>query len=91
MQRLRARGGYGPFQGSDGKRLLPITQWGVLPHCGMRIGDKVLHLGRVLVLIGHDPMSVPDRRAQVEDPETGERFDVPYDELEPAQGFDAGP
>ena len=39
-------------------------------------------------------MSVPDRHAQVEDPETGERFDVLYDELEPlpasAQGFDQG-
>jgi hypothetical protein len=32
-------------------------------------------------------MSVPDRYAQVEDPETGERFDVRYDELAPAQGF----
>jgi len=37
---------------------------------------------------------VPDRHAQVEDAETGERFDVLYDELEPlptsAQGFDQG-
>jgi hypothetical protein len=57
----------------------------------MRIGDKVIHHGRVFVLIGHDPMSVPDRRAQVEDPETGEHFDVPYDELEATQGFDAEP
>jgi len=70
---------------------MPITQRGVLPHCGMRIGEKVLHHGRVLVLVGHDPMSVPDRRAQVEDPETGECFDVPYDELEAVQGFDADP
>ena len=29
-------------------------------------------------------MSVPDRRAEVEDPETGERLVVPLDELEPA-------
>jgi len=49
----------------------------------MRIGDQVLYHGRVLVLLGHDPMSVPDRLAQVEDPETGERLVVPLDELEP--------
>jgi hypothetical protein len=50
----------------------------------MRIGDLVIHNGRMLVLLGHDPMSVPDRRAQVEDPVTGELFVVPLDELEPA-------
>jgi len=42
--------------------------------------------------MGHEPMSVPDRRARVEDPATGEQFDVAYDELEPSppetQGFD---
>jgi hypothetical protein len=58
----------------------------------MRIGDQVIHHGRVLVLLGHDPMSVPDRRAEVEDPATGERFHVPLDELRPAEpgveGFD---
>ena len=60
----------------------------------MEIGDDVIHLGRVLVLLGHDPMSVPDRHAQVEDPATGERFDVLYDELAPlptsAHGFEQG-
>jgi hypothetical protein len=50
----------------------------------LRIGDNVLHQGRALVLLGHDPMSVPDRRAEVADPETGERLEVPLDELEPA-------
>ncbi len=50
----------------------------------MRIGDNVIHQGRVLVLLGHDPMSVPDRLAEVVDPATGERFIVPLDELEPA-------
>jgi hypothetical protein len=58
----------------------------------MQIGDPVIYRGRVLVLLGHEPMSLPDRRAQVEDPRTGERFDVAYDELAPAasgaQGFD---
>jgi hypothetical protein len=58
----------------------------------MRIGDQVIYHGIVLVLVGHEPMSVPERRAQVEDPASGERFNVAYDELEempPApQGFD---
>ena len=58
----------------------------------MRIGEKVIHHGRVLVLLGHEPMSLPDRRAQVEDRETGEPFAVAYDELEEprpsSQGFD---
>ena len=61
-------------------------------HAAMRIGDHVIYHGIVLVLVGHEPMSVPDRRAQVEDPGSGERFDVAYDELEEmppaAQGFD---
>jgi hypothetical protein len=48
----------------------------------MEIGDDVLYHGRTLRLLGHEPMSVPSRRAQVEDPATGERFEVPYDELE---------
>jgi hypothetical protein len=50
----------------------------------MQIGDKVIHDGRVLVLLGHDPMSVPDRRAEVLDPQTGKRLYVLLDELEPA-------
>jgi hypothetical protein len=57
--------------------------------CGspMEIGDEVLFRGRVVRLLGHDPMSVPNRRAQVLDPATGEELLVPYDELEEAQGF----
>jgi hypothetical protein len=47
----------------------------------MQIGDLVIHNGRLLVLLGHDPMSVPDRRADVDDPATGERLKVPLDEL----------
>jgi hypothetical protein len=58
----------------------------------MQIGDHVIHKRRVLVLLGHEPMSVPDRRAEVQDPATGERFSVPLDELRPtdpgAEGFD---
>ena len=58
----------------------------------MQIGDEVIYRGRMLVLRGHEPMSVPARRAYVEDPATGEIFQVPYDELEPVpaprEGFD---
>jgi len=50
----------------------------------MRIGDQVTYQGRVLVLLGHDPMSVTGRRAEVADPITGDRFFVPFDDLEPA-------
>jgi len=49
----------------------------------MRIGELVIHNGRLLVLLGHDPMSVPDRQAEVEDAATGERLVVPLDELAP--------
>jgi hypothetical protein len=48
----------------------------------MRLGDPVLIRGRMFVLRGVDPMSVPDRQAEVEDPRTGERFTVPCAELE---------
>jgi hypothetical protein len=56
----------------------------------LRIGDEVIYHGRTLVLRGLEPMSVPMRRAEVEDPVMGERLVVPLDELEPAPppGFD---
>jgi hypothetical protein len=57
----------------------------------MQIGAHVIYRGRVVILVGHDPMSVPDRRAQVADLATGERLEVAYDELAEAppepQGF----
>jgi hypothetical protein len=71
---------------------MPITEPGP-PPAAMDIGEEVLYHGRTLRLLGHEPMSVPNRRAQVEDVDTGERFEVPYDELEPVpegRGFDAG-
>jgi hypothetical protein len=49
----------------------------------MRIGEKVIYGGRVLVLVGLDPMSLPDGRAELQDPKTGERLRVPIAELEP--------
>jgi hypothetical protein len=48
----------------------------------MKIGDPVLYQGRRYYLRGFDPMSVPDRRAVLEDAETGEELRVPVAELE---------
>jgi len=50
----------------------------------MELGDIVIYRGRRLVVRGFDPMSVVDPRAQLEDPETGERLVAPLAELEPA-------
>ena len=49
----------------------------------MKIGDLVLHQGRRYYLRGLDPMSVPDRRAILEDAETGQEVSVPVEDLEP--------
>ena len=57
----------------------------------MNLGDPVLYSGRVYVLRGLDPMSVPDRSAQLEDERTGEVIRAPLAEVEPAgerPGFD---
>ena len=56
----------------------------------MQIGDRVTYHGRLLVLVGLEPMSVPNRLAQVKDPATDEHFEVAYDELEelPTEGID---
>jgi len=45
--------------------------------CGMKIGCDVIYKGKRYVLRGLEPMSVPDRRAEVEDPESGELFSLP--------------
>ena len=52
----------------------------------MAIGDLVLYLGRRYKLLGIDPMSVTDRRADLEDLETGERVRAPLDEVRPSDG-----
>jgi hypothetical protein len=49
----------------------------------MNIGDLVLFQGRRYYLRGLDPMSVPDRRAMLEDAETGERLSAPIEDIEP--------
>ena len=50
----------------------------------MAIGDYVLYQGRRFVLLGIDPMSVTNRRAELQDPDTGELLRVPLDDVEPA-------
>jgi hypothetical protein len=50
----------------------------------MAIGDFVLYQGRRYVLSGIDPMSVTDRRAELQDPDTGESFRVPLEDVEAA-------
>ncbi|HEX6491223.1 MAG TPA: hypothetical protein VF002_07595 [Gaiellaceae bacterium] len=52
----------------------------------MHLGDPVLYAGRLYVLRGLDPMSVPDRTAMLEDEATGELIRAPLDEVEPAGG-----
>ena len=51
------------------------------------IGDVVNWNGRRVMLLGVEPMSVPDRSARVRDLDTGEELDVPYDELEAGRGL----
>ena len=53
----------------------------------MRIGDLVLHNGRPVILLGVEPMSVPERSARVRDVATGEELNVPYEELREAEGL----
>jgi hypothetical protein len=47
----------------------------------MEIGDLVTYQGCAYVLRGLDPMSVPDRRAELEDPDSGEHIWVPLAEV----------
>jgi len=58
------------------------TPMSVITTAAMKINDLVLYLGRLHYLRGLDPMSVPDRRAILEDAETGEEVSAPVAELE---------
>jgi hypothetical protein len=49
----------------------------------MEIGDLVTYEGCVYVLRGLDPMSVPDRHAQLEDPADGAYISAPLAEVSP--------
>jgi len=53
----------------------------------MNIGDVLIHRGRAVVLLGLEPMSVPDRLATVRDVETGDVSNVRVDELEEDEGL----
>ena len=50
---------------------------GVTPTAAMRIGDTVLYEGQEFILRGLDPMSVENRQAELQDPQTGEVVRVP--------------
>ncbi len=49
----------------------------------MKIGDLVTYQGRAYVLRGLEPMSVPNRRVELEDPESGEVIVAPLAEVSP--------
>jgi hypothetical protein len=49
----------------------------------MKIGDLVTYKGRAYVLRGLEPMSMPHRRAELEDPDSGEVTVVPLAEVSP--------
>ena len=51
----------------------------------MRIGDILDYEGKRYVVCGLDPMGVPERRADLEDLETGEPIRVPIAALTPAR------
>jgi hypothetical protein len=51
----------------------------------MRIGDFLDYEGRCYILRGLDPMGVPERRADLEDVQTGESVRVPIAELDDAR------
>jgi hypothetical protein len=53
----------------------------------MNIGDVITYRGRAVILLGLEPMSVPDRQAHVRDVETGEELDVAFDELHEGGGL----
>ena len=63
------------------------------PDCGeVKIGDHVLYDGRLYVLRGLDPMSVPNRDAVLEDALEGGLIRAPLEDVEPVEnrsGFES--
>jgi hypothetical protein len=53
----------------------------------MKIGDLVSYQGKLYVLRGVEPMSVSERKAELEDPATGERLRAPCAEIEDPPGL----
>ena len=56
----------------------------------MEIGSLVTYQGRAYYLRGLDPVSVTERRAELEDAFTGARISVPLDEVEERERHDRG-
>jgi hypothetical protein len=56
----------------------------------MELGDLVIYCGRTCYLRGLEPISVPDRLAELEDAATGDRLSAPLEQIEPA-GPDGSP
>lgn len=50
----------------------------------MVLGSFVSYAGRTYYLRGFDPMGVADRRADLEDAETGEHLQAPLSAVEPS-------
>ena len=50
----------------------------------MELGDLVIWCGRTCYLRGLEPMSLPERLAELEDAATGDRLSAPLDEVAPA-------
>ena len=48
----------------------------------MKIGSEIKWRGRSYVLVGVDPMNVPDRRAYLRAPDGDEVIEVPFEELD---------
>jgi hypothetical protein len=62
--------------------------FGTSPDCGeLTIGDQVLYGGRLYVLRGLDPMSVPDRTALLEDALEGGVIRAPLDEVGEVENY----
>ena len=47
----------------------------------MELGDLVIYCGRTCYLRGLEPMSVPDRLAELEDAATGESLSAPLEDV----------
>ena len=62
---------------------------GILVHlAAMKIGEVLNYGGRSYVLLGMEPMSVPDRKAELQDTETDEIVLIPCAILaQSSQGF----
>jgi hypothetical protein len=50
----------------------------------MELGDLVIYCGRTCYLRGLEPMSLPERLADLEDATTGDRLSAPLEQVAPA-------